>query len=89
MLGSPLLTYLYATSCQLDTHLNDATPRQKERERHEAEEQWKQPPTLQHHPSGGRSQHTKEPEAEQAANVPGIVEEGNDEQTKGDMHSVL
>lgn len=78
------------TSCQLDTHLNDATPRQKERDRHEPEEQWKQPPTLQHHPSGGKSQHAKGPDAEQpAASVPGAVEEGNDEETKGETGSVF
>jgi len=76
------------TSCQLDTHLNDATPRQKERDRHEPEEQWTQPPTL-HHPSGGKSQHAKEPAAEQqAASVPGAVEEGNDEETKGETNCV-
>ena len=76
-------------SCQLDTHLNDATPRPKEKTRDsEPQETWQLPPTLQHrnsHPSqhtaGDKSQ--KE-HATQRPDVPGTIQDTQDEEARGE-----
>ena len=81
---------LRSCSCQLDTHLNDASPRGGNGEhRKTTEEAWQQPPDLKKHSSGGPKSHHKSThrhgnndEAAQTPEVPGTVDGENDEDSK-------
>jgi len=83
---------LAPNSCQLDTHLNDATPRRNDKSHGgEHQEQWQLPPTLQYHPSHNKSHHksdAKDCPAQQKPDVPGAVESEIDDEAKGEPHVV-
>ena len=95
-----LFLVLARGSCQLDTHLNDATPREERSREPREEEAWQQPPTLQHHDSNKRSQNKGgRSEREQGAphlnnnpqdygaqrpEVPGAVAQPEDDETRGE-----
>lgn len=72
--------------CQLDTHLNDATPRdRKDEELERKQESWQLPPGLQKHSSAPKSKRG-EPAKEETAHhpaVPGVVvDETNEAEQK-------
>lgn len=76
--------------CQLDTHLNDATPRdRKDEELERKKESWQLPPGLQKHSSANKSKRgdpAKEEIAKQPE-VPGVVDESNEAELKAKLEA--